>query len=206
MKRNLTLLILVLLAAWWAMAGREVRHGPGAVAAADPVQTTLRRGGEKFAYKKNYVITPLAEFAAHARVLSRKRYRWDSSSGVSPIDLALGWGPMSDEKNLDPLSIRQYGRWYHWSARDVPIPRDVIESHSANMHMIPADKAVARRLNRLRRGDVIALSGYLVRVTGPNGFRWESSLSRTDTGAKACEIVYVERLRVVTDQAKAGSS
>jgi len=41
-----------------------------------------------------------------------------------------------------------------------------------------------------------AIRGYLVDVTGPRGFAWRTSLTRDDTGAGACEIVYVETLAV----------
>ncbi len=40
------------------------------------------------------------------------------------------------------------------------------------------------------------MSGYLVDVRGPNGFRWNTSLSRNDTGDGACEIMWIESLAV----------
>jgi hypothetical protein len=43
---------------------------------------------------------------------------------------------------------------------------------------------------------VVALTGYLVEVRGPDGFRWRSSLTREDTGNGACELVWVEKLDV----------
>ena len=46
-----------------------------------------------------------------------------------------------------------------------------------------------------RPGERIALAGQLVRVDGDNGFNWTSSLSREDTGAGACELVWVEQLK-----------
>ena len=36
----------------------------------------------------------------------------------------------------------------------------------------------------------------LVDVEMPNGALWRTSLSRTDTGAGACETVYVERIEI----------
>ena len=69
-----------------------------------------------------------------------------------------------------------------------------IISHSANMHMIPADEATAKTLNDVRPGEVITLGGYLVEVTKPKGWIWRTSTTRTDTGSGACEVVWVERL------------
>jgi hypothetical protein len=62
------------------------------------------------------------------------------------------------------------------------------------MHLIPATPAVEKRLKSLRPGQVVALKGYLVEVTGDGGFTWRSSLTREDTGAGACELIWVEEL------------
>ena len=40
------------------------------------------------------------------------------------------------------------------------------------------------------------MNGYLVDVDHESGWRWRTSMSRTDTGAGACEIVYVESVRL----------
>ena len=69
-----------------------------------------------------------------------------------------------------------------------------IAAHSANMHLIPSDKEVNGVLRDVRRGDLISSIGYLVSVSGENGRKWDTSLSRTDTGNGACEVVWVKRL------------
>ena len=70
-----------------------------------------------------------------------------------------------------------------------------IAVQSANMHMIPADPAVAARLARVREGELVRLSGYLVDVLEPStGWTWRSSRSRDDTGAGSCELVLLEAL------------
>jgi hypothetical protein len=77
-----------------------------------------------------------------------------------------------------------------------PIPPEEMAQSSANMHLTPADAAVERGLRRVRRGHLVRLSGLLVNVQGPQGFHWRTSTVRHDTGAGACEIVFVERLEV----------
>ena len=101
---------------------------------------------------------------------------------------------MSDETVLAGIDISQGGRWYRWHTSGFPIPRREIERHSANMHMIPADDDVADALDEVRVGHVVSLRGHLVEVRGDDGWRWRSSLTRDDTGARACELVYVERV------------
>lgn len=72
----------------------------------------------------------------------------------------------------------------------------MIETHTANMHMIPANDEIARQLKSIRAGNMVHLKGFLVEVTGKDGFRWKSSLTRTDTGGGACELILVESLFV----------
>ncbi|HEY0661733.1 MAG TPA: hypothetical protein VGD21_10515 [Lysobacter sp.] len=137
-------------------------------------------------------LTPLAGFSVDARVLSRKDYRSDREANLSPTDLALGWGAMRNEAILSRLEISQSGRWYHyrWSG-DAPLPPAEIAHSSANMHMIPANAAVAEALDDVREGERVRIDGWLVEATTPEGWRWRSSTSRTDTGSGACELVYV---------------
>ena len=62
------------------------------------------------------------------------------------------------------------------------------------MHMVPASREVERALKSVRPGQEVALSGYLIEARAPDGWRWRSSLTREDTGAGACELVWVERI------------
>jgi len=179
---------------------RAVDPGPGRVAPHEPVQLELRSRPE-FEFK-GYQMTALAQFDVEARVLSARRYRHDASAELSPIDLALGWGPMSDGAVLDAIDISQGGRFYHWSTRAPPIPLTEIGLYSANMHMIPASPEVAEALDGVRRGHVVHLSGELVQAENRNGFRWRSSLTRHDAGGGACELVFVRRIEVFDPNAR----
>lgn len=187
----------LLLAAALALAGavhwasqRPVAHAPGELVNAVPEQvapadaTPIR--------VKDFTLRPLADFTVEARVLSRHDYHFGTESELSPTDLALGWRGMSDSAVLAKLDISQSGRFFHYRWRDAPPlpPRDIIRS-SANMHMIPADAGVARQIKAVRVGDIVTLRGQLVAVTRPDGWHWTSSLTRDDTGAGACELIYV---------------
>jgi hypothetical protein len=103
---------------------------------------------------------------------------------------------MSDEAVLNKIVITQSGRWYHWQVDDFPIPRIEIETQSANMHLIPASNAVESMIKKVKQGQIIDMRGYLVRVDAKDGWHWLSSLTRNDTGAHACELVFVESFNV----------
>ena len=183
----------VLLGAWW-WQGLPLAQPPGILAPQDPLQADPDPA-VPWTFR-DHRITPLARFELRARVLSTERYRFDRAAELSPVDFALGWGPMSDTRVLDAFTIRQRDRWYFWSSGNMPIPAAEVISHSANRHMIPSSGSVERRLLAVRTGQVVELSGQLVRADGRNGWHWVSSLSRTDTGDGSCEVVWVESVRV----------
>jgi len=195
--RNALLLVAAVIAVgWWFDGSRAVPRAPGVLAPTEPRQDSVP-AGTPVREKDGFTITPLASFALDARVLSREDYSFDAGAAISPTDLALGWGPMSDSSVLAHLRISQGNRWWYWRADELPLDSGEIQASAANMHMIPANAAVASALGRVRAGDLVALRGQLVEVVRKdNGWRWKSSLSRTDTGNGACELVWVEDLRV----------
>ena len=187
---KLALLAMTLVLGLWWWQGRPLAQPPGILAPADPTQTAPDSTAP-WTFR-GYRMTSLARFDVRARILSAERYRFDRPADLSPVDFALGWGPMSDSRVLDAITIRQDGRWYYWSSSHLPIPPAEIISHSANMHMIPATRSVEHRLLDARVGQIVHLEGDLVRADGPDGWHWVSSLSRTDTGDGSCEVVWVE--------------
>ena len=187
------LALVVTLTVWALWPAGPVKTRPGVLAEEDPAQAAC----DPQTWQVNgYTVSALASFSMKARVLSTERYHFDREADLVPEDVAFGWGQMSDSRVLDQMRIEQSGRWYHWSCDEFPISRRNIEVHSANMHLIPADSGVRRTILTLRRGQVISLDGFLVRADSTDGWHWISSLTREDTGAGACELVYVQRLSV----------
>jgi hypothetical protein len=197
-ERSVPWLWIVVLAcafgAWQSWLRRELHHAPGVLVAEEPEQREIERG-EAFEHD-GYTIHPLATFRLRARVLSREDYRFDTMSALAPTDLALGWGAMSNSAVLKGIEVSQSSRFYFWHVQQFPIPEREIVSHSANMHLIPADGGVARVLSEVRKGQVIALAGELVEAARPDGWHIRSSLRRDDSGPGACEVIWVQDLRV----------
>ena len=178
---------------WHQWQSRPVQTADGPVAPTEPLQTPLD-GAPAFAHGR-WTLTPRARYDITARVLSREDYRFDAMSDLVPEDLALGWGPMSDTRVLRAFEITQSARFYSWRPKAaLPIPREDVIEHSANTHVIPADPAIGSQLARLREGQVVRLTGLLVDGVRDDG-RWvRTSLTRSDTGAGACEIMLVEHV------------
>jgi hypothetical protein len=191
--------VLFCLALWvigWVLTQpfRAVEHGPGVLAPAEPAQGPLLERAPVIRVE-GWNLTPLATYAIHARVLSTKSYRSDATAAIAPLDLLLGWGPMSDTAVIKDMRFSQsnrFGYWEHDTASRIS-PAD-ISRHAANTHLIPANRYVRDRLTSLKVGSVVRLRGKLIEATPKdgNGSPWRSSLSRTDTGDGACEIIYVE--------------
>lgn len=189
------LLVLAVWAGWWWLGNRPVARAAGVLAPDDPVQVDFDAPQRPIAFK-DATLHPLATFSLTARVLSRDDYHFDAEAGLSPTDLAFGWGRMFDTAVLRDIEISQGGRFYYWQVKSFPIPRREIETHSANMHLIPADALVSRALKRVRVGDVVTLDGLLVEADKAGGWHWRSSMTRTNTGDGACEVVYVRDLEI----------
>jgi hypothetical protein len=193
---NWKLLLFVALISFGAyqhFSNRPVTHGNGVVADFQPTQKTANQSNFNI---KGYTITPLESFEIQARVLSTEHYSFGREADLSPVDLALGWGKMSDEAILKNIKISQSNRFYYWHVDEFPMPRREIETQSANMHMIPADSAIESTLKSIRPGQIVKISGYLVQANASDGWHWKSSLTREDTGSGACEVVYVKMLLV----------
>jgi hypothetical protein len=183
----------------WIYLHRPIEYPPGVLIASDPEQTSTSDPPMKCGA---FNLKPLAHFALDARVLHSKIYRYDRQSALVPVDLALGWGAMSDQRVLDQISITQSMRFYWWQYRmPPPISQDEIVSHSTNLHVIPATREIEAQAKSLRTGQLIHLSGDLVEASAPGFGTWRSSLSRTDTGNGACELMVVKELSILTTTA-----
>jgi hypothetical protein len=71
-----------------------------------------------------------------------------------------------------------------------------VVSHSANTHLIPANQNVRRQLAALRVGQVVHLRGELVDARRDDGAWLQTSMTRADSGAGACEVMLVESAEV----------
>lgn len=203
-KLFIALLVVGGAAQWW------MRQPAAVTVAAPPPQVRIaapdsergvpvqRELSARTTFEVNgHEVRPLAEYAVSARVLAVERYHGDRGAQLSPLDLALGWGNMSRKSVAERITVSQSGRWYHWRySGEPPIPQREIERSSANVHIVPASKEVARELAQAEPGTVVSLRGYLVEARGKDGWTWRSSLSRDDTGDGSCELMFVQSAQV----------
>ena len=165
----------------------------------NPIQTktsgkkTFELDGYQFQIKYKYT------YVINALVVSSHDYKGKQlANKLSPKDVALAWGKVAEYNNSIDFHWRQSGRWYYWQTYDSLDPVggvDGVNSHSSNNHLIPANKSVKAAIKKIKTGDLIRLTGYLVDINARkqdgSTFWWYSSTTRKDTGAGSCEVMYV---------------
>jgi hypothetical protein len=198
MKSFCILLAMGVAVIGWNYLHRPIDYPPGILISSEPQQTATMNAP---LVHGTFNLKPLAHFELDARVLHCKVYRWDRQAALVPVDLALGWGPMSDQRVLDRLKITQNMRFYWYEYKmPPPISPEEIISHSTNLHVIPSTREIESRCKSLRAGALVHLSGDLVEATAPGMGAWRSSLSRTDTGNGACELMWATELSILTEK------
>lgn len=166
----------------WRVLPRQVETPRG------PFQVDTRKGP--------ITLTPRADYRIQAVVASTERYWIDRSAFLSPLDVALVWGPVGNREVWKEIDFYQANRFCIWSTHRSFPRAETIHRHFANVHLIPGTRNLRRALLSLDPGDEIRLEGFLVDATGSDGFRWTTSLSREDEGEGSCEILFVESAQI----------
>lgn len=185
----------LIAAAWWFGPWRSIAHPPGVLVAPEPRQELI--AGHSLPDLAGWKLRAVATYELRGRVLGTKRYHSGADADLVPVDVAVGWGPMSDSKILDALDLCMGNRFffYEWENQP-PISEAQIIRNAANNHIISANDQVRSAIAGLRAGHLVFLRGYLVDATRPGQGNWSSSRRRDDTGNGACELFYVETAQV----------
>lgn len=194
MLKHIVFIVILVGGGYFFWTTRPVTHGPGIVAPSEPTQR--HAFGIRNIDFKTYEIEPLAEFNIEARVLSKKYYS-DRMNEVAPYDFVLGWGPMSDERNLEHMLIKQSDRYFDWEMTAPPIPRTEMIKHTANVHLAPSTQQIEEKLGKVRMGHVVQIKGYLVKIEAADGWSIKSSLRRNDYGKDASEVIWIKEFEIL---------
>ena len=182
----------------------------------DPIQVDLPEFTKMFkiyTHQKTYFIEPKAKYSISGRVLSKNRKLgpWvtrDDHDLAIPIDIVLGWSDVSNvklfEKNVECLN--QYATRNGRSAfailsKGSTWSYDYLWSHASHNHIIPGSNNVMAILLKIKKYDVVKMTGYLVDVHKDGKTISRTSLSRyddneTSRGGGACEVFYVQSVQV----------
>ena len=147
-------------------------------------------------------ITILAKYDITGVVLDTERY----DDVVGPVDIGLAWGTLAEDNNYKNFtSCVVKNRTLTWMSNNATWVKKMggeneITKNCSNNHLIPANDNIRKEICNIKKDEYVRLTGYLVRAewnVGSTKHIWgPSSLSRTDTGDNACEIMYVETVNI----------
>ena len=146
-----------------------------------------------------YTLSHLEAYEGTFRILSTEKYRMDKEAEISPVDFLVAWGEVDNPQIYEKINWSQSGRYGRWSYQgELPISMEIFQSHVANMHMIAANKNIAKKIKGIKKHQRVFIKGYLVEIKNQQGWYWRSSLSRTDVGAGACELMLLNEINIIS--------
>jgi len=179
---------------------------------AEPLQSSPAQT-EPIVFRKNgysYTVTPLYDYDISGLVVSSLKYdSWYSLSrtdSVFLVDLCVIWGGNVRDRAYAQPSLRfsQDYRFCLWTASGRVTFSD---KEISNNHLVIEDDRLEKLAKSVSAGDQVRIKGKLARVEaralGETGsyerqnLVWNSSTTRDDTGAGACEVIYVESLEIL---------
>lgn len=177
----------------------------GIDASREPVQneTSLFQNAMKVSGGVAHLVSN-SSYSISARVESAKAYN-DNISDTIPYDVLLAWGTMADASVYDRLDWSQNNRQGSVSGNlggmnGADVSSDYVVKHVSNNHLIPASNRIREALATIQPGDLVKIDGRLVDVrVQMNDNRIltvQTSKSRSDQGDGACEIIFVERIKI----------
>lgn len=172
-----------------------------------PVQTQLYKSAtihfERDGY--SYDLDPRYQYDMSGLVVGAfnyKNFSVEKIEKVFPLDLCLIWGSnLKNKVHLNPgVHFSQDCRWcwVNWSG-----PVDFNLQELSNNHLLIKDDRIWQIAKELKRGDQVHIIGKLVNavirpLNGGSGLiSWDTSITRNDSGAGACEVIYVEDIVVL---------
>jgi len=140
-----------------------------------------------------------ASYKLRGVLVSKRNYQRGPINRLAPWDYAMVWGKVP--QHLKDIKFKQVVRFCLFRYKPgLQLDLKYIGEHFSNHHLIPANANIRRALRQGKKGMKVELEGFLVNVEAYQNNQlftnWKSSLSRSDTGNGACEIIYVKRLRL----------
>lgn len=155
-----------------------------------------------------YNVMPLYDYEMNAVVVHKydyTRFKFYKLDSVFPLDLCVVWGENVSQGTFKNKTVRfsQDGRFCRYQG-EIPLNGNEI----SNNHLVINDDSLERKLKNLSHGDQIKIVGKLVNIDAKNvgkpvsqydyeSFKWGTSTTRGDSGAGACETIFVEDVEIL---------
>jgi hypothetical protein len=193
--KRILLLVLVVLGAWQFAITRPVTRPDGVLAPDPPVEQAATDGMPQIV-RPEFRIEPIGRITMEARVLGRQSYPRDRYGRLSPLDLLVGWGSMSDSARLRAVDFAQSGRVYVWQAFDPALPDTEVAASTLLLHVVASTPGIEDVLGKVRVGQVVKIGGVVLRAIAADQPPWQGREIRIEAREGRSRVVYVESLEV----------
>ena len=144
-------------------------------------------------------------FKTDALVVGVEKYNEAGiKNGISPVDVILAWGSIAEKNGETDFAWKITERAYSFSSSTSFDETEIIR-HSSLNHLIGQTDSVTAQLKKLKIGDHVKISGYLVDISAEPQMgdivKWNTSTKFSDKGLDSSEIVYVTSLEVIKETA-----
>lgn len=167
-----------------------------------PVQRSVNQPNFQIEYKgSRYTVRPRASYDIRALVVSQNNPTgiadsYHDSRSLDTKDFCVIWG--HNVRSSEYKTVKFWsGSWTCYCEWENGT-RFWMDEFSNN-HLITNNEDIRDKIASVGIGDQVHIKGMLVDYTevGSNSWR-NSSLTRTDTGNTACEVVFVEDLKILS--------
>lgn len=166
----------------------------------EPIQVETSGSFEEVAHGYNLTYTKKANYTITGKVVEKHYYMpYNLINKLCRFDLGIIWGPLLTTDLDGLMTFKNNGKrflTYKYSSELVGKlgSKEAVINSLSNNHVIHSSEHVLKLLRNIKKGDYIQIEGYLVDLVyekNGNKGNWSSSVSRTDHGDGACEIIYV---------------
>lgn len=206
------ILLLVAVITFFTRNNYRSVNNINAAVQSEPIQTEAENQ-EPIEFTKDdykYNLTPIYDYEINGLIVQRMNYMWFSvykTDSVFPSDVCMVWGSNAKNKiyKEESLKFSQDMRFCfaQWSSKT-----DFNMEEISNNHLVFKNEETEKKAKSLSRGDQVKIKGQLVNIEAknigkpgeydPDFIKWESSISRNDAGAGACEVIYVDSIEILS--------
>lgn len=150
----------------------------------------------------SYEITPLYDYELSGLVVHKMDYRWFSLNKIDntvPWDLGIIYGSNVKNKVYQAKTIH-FTQDYRFCLVRWSENLEFNFDEFTNNHLVVNDGYIEKILQSICAGDQVKIIGKLVNIKAqtPRGeYTWQSSTTRKDREGGACEVIYVQSIKIL---------
>lgn len=166
----------------------------------------VTEGGE------TYTVNPKFEYFLGGLVVSQHHsdsfvdlYHEKTRDMFNIKDVCLIWGQNLATNRFHNIKFKNGDFSCNYRTFNDEAFRNFDNTKFSNNHLVTNDETVRKQLKQISVGDQIQIKGYLVDYERADGYKRNSSTTRTDTGNGACEVIFVEEVKIIKDFSRLGN-